>query len=101
MTTLRVPSARSLVPGRLAAPAIAVVMIVAASPIVSAQSIHPNKLKGRWTTVSAADWGAIGKGTHMALLRGNADTTWLMHWDAHDGNDPRLWLVKPETDTTF
>lgn len=64
--------------------------------------LHPYKLKGRWSRLADSEWGgALGKGTHLALLRGNADSSWVLHWDGHDGNDPRLWLAKPDVDASF
>jgi hypothetical protein len=34
-----------------------------------------------------------GGGTHMALLRGTADSSWVLHW--HEGAQARLWLTTP------
>jgi Domain of unknown function (DUF1929)/Galactose oxidase, central domain len=34
----------------------------------------------------------------MALLRGNADSSWVLHW--HFGSSSRLWLAEPLKDTT-
>jgi Domain of unknown function (DUF1929)/FlgD Ig-like domain len=34
----------------------------------------------------------------MALLRGNGDSTWVLHWNI--GSSARLWLAKPLKDTT-
>src|SRR2546426_7118548 len=79
--------------------ALAIAIMAALPPALAAQSLHPYKLLGRWTTVSSSIWGgAVGKGTHLALLRGNADTSWVLHFDAHDGEDPRLWLAQPPVD---
>ena len=68
-------------------------------PPAASQTVHPFKLRGRWTTIPSAAWGgAAGKGTHLALVRGRADTSWVLHYDGHDGNDARLWLSKPLLD---
>lgn len=67
----------------------------------SAQTIHPYRLKGRWATIPASEWGTNGKGTHLAVLRGNADSAWVLHFDGHDGNDPWLWLARPDRDSSY
>jgi hypothetical protein len=50
--------------------------------------------------VNAARWdstnGSVlvnGGGTHMALLRGTADVSFVLHW--HDGIGARLWQTNP------
>src|SRR5258706_2415392 len=84
------------------ASAFAIATMAAIPNALPAQALHPYKLGGRWTTVGSSIWGgALGKGTHLALLRGNADSSWVLHFDAHDGEDPRLWLAKPDTDDAF
>src|SRR5258706_3949202 len=77
--------------------------LMATAPVAAtAQALHPFKLGGRWTTVSSSIWGGVqGKGTHLALLRGTDDSSWVLNFDAHDGEDPRLWLAKPELDDVF
>ena len=83
--------------------AVLVVLALACPPAPSsAQPIHPYKLGGRWAIVNSTDWGGTGgKGTHAVLLRGNADSSWVLHFDGKFGNDQRLLLVKPDTDSTF
>src|SRR6059036_1234635 len=37
-------------------------------------------------------WG----GTHVALMRGNGDSSWVLHW--HEGEAARIWHAKPLSD---
>ena len=75
-------------------------------------SIHAagEHLKGKWTTPDPNTWDSFdgtgkllnGGSTHMALLRGKGDSTWIVHW--HDFTDyqltgARLTLIRPMTDT--
>ncbi len=59
---------------------------------------------GLWSTVSSHAWGHLesdghvtGGGTHVSLLHGRGDSTWVIHW--YDGGNARLWLAKPNVDS--
>src|SRR5438445_9594836 len=95
-----VPAARPPLRSACGRGVAALLALLVAAP-VAAQSIHPYKLRGRWATIPAGEWGTNGKGTHLAVLRGNADSTWVLHYDGHDGNDPWLWLAEPDLDSSF
>lgn len=50
-------------------------------------SAPPMHLKGRWSIVPDSLWRPNGAGaTHMIVLRGNADSTRVLHF--HDNHDP-------------
>ncbi len=73
-------------------------------------------VKGRWTWVDSTTasigrwdapthgnsgeiglrWPGSGGATHMALLRGTQDSSFVLHW--HFGSSSRLWLAEPLND---
>jgi Domain of unknown function (DUF1929)/FlgD Ig-like domain/Galactose oxidase, central domain len=62
-------------------------------------------VKGRWQWVDAARWDSLdafnklakGGGTHMALVRGTADSAWIVHF--HQKHQARLWAPTTPTDS--
>jgi len=59
----------------------------------------PNAIDGaRWDSIAAGKL-ISGGGTHLALLHGNGDTTWVIHWH-EEHRAPRLWLFKPDSSNT-
>ena len=78
-----------------------VVVLLLALTTPRAASSQPHVV-GKWTRVNELEWSGTAlaqhDGTHMALLRGNSDSTWVLHWD--DGGDERLWLVLPMQDSS-
>jgi len=49
----------------------------------------------------ASGGGALGKGTHLALLRATRTARGCSTSTRTTGEDPRLWLAKPDTDDAF
>ena len=52
-------------------------------------AVHDYKARGRWTTVKSDQWGtasAPGSGTHVALVRGNGDSSYVVHWHDEETN---------------
>ena len=78
------------------------ILLLPSSFIRQAAAQDPNwKIRGRWTS-QIPNWQSNisdSGGTHVAILRGAADTTWALHW--HDGNTERLWWAKSGADTSL
>jgi Domain of unknown function (DUF1929)/FlgD Ig-like domain/Kelch motif len=87
-------------------------LLVASSLLVAlmgadgTRAIAQNSVTGKWDWVNASMWDSVsgtpaklvkGGGTHMALLRGNADTSWVLHW--HLDSTARLWRPTTPTDS--
>ena len=95
---------------------LAVVGFIAAALIPAhSEAAGPPHLKGKWTTPNPARWDSFtttgtlisGGSTHMVLLRGRADSTWILHWhDFEYGYGPdqttaRLSLITPMSDSLY
>ena len=78
----------------------AITILLATNRSASAQD--PNwSLRGRWTT-TIPDWStssADRPGTHVAVLRGVSDTTWVIH--RLDGSNERVWMARPMSDSSM
>jgi hypothetical protein len=79
--------------------------VVSTGAVVALREAYANdfNVKGRWDWVNASNWDSLaagklfrGGGTHMALLRGTAESAWILHF--HRGVNARLWRPTTPTD---
>src|SRR2546428_919743 len=102
--------------GARLAGSLALMGLLAASLVPGHPEAAGEHLKGKWTTPNPAKWDsfktngklASGGSTHMVLLHGNGDSTWILHWhdNEYNGATPdttiaRLTLITAMSDSLY